>query len=485
MAPLHRFIPRLAFDARIGALVLLLALSVFAPTAIALPACSADIADATKTTCTYAVPGEGRFVVPTGVTFVNVVARGGSGGRAYAAAGSGALVTTRNLPVVAGVTLVYFVGGGGGKTGTAGAGGGSTSLEASTPNQIIAGGGGGSAMFSAGGNAGLTNGSGEAAPSGGLGGSNGIGGLGTAIVGNGNGGDGNGGPGGASNWAAGGVGNTGSGRGGTTSSTEGGAGGGGFGGGGAGYKNAGTQRGGGGGGSVGPTNASTATTTTYASAGNAPATDSTVGNAGNLTITYTHQVQVLSFLTEVPANATVGDGSYTPRATSSGGLSTTLSVVAEADSVCTIRDGIVSFIKTGTCTIAANQSGSVDYLTAEQITQSFSVAAPPATTASDIQTPLTIKTSARVHDKSFSATVFATSTGTVALQPRTMRDKRPTVRCPNVLQVRSAGEHAVKCTLTSIGLQRLHRGRLTVWVTASFTPVSGASVATRHTLLLS
>ncbi len=87
-------------------------------------------------------------------------------------------------------------------------------------------------------------------------------------------------------------------------------------------------------------------------------------NKGNQTITFT---------STAPSNAAVGGATYTPTATSSSGLTVSLSVDNASNSVCTMTSGVVSFIATGTCVINANQSGDGNYNPAAQVQQSFTV----------------------------------------------------------------------------------------------------------------
>ncbi len=51
-----------------------------------------------------------------------------------------------------------------------------------------------------------------------------------------------------------------------------------------------------------------------------------------------------------------------------------------APTVCSISGATVSFTGAGTCTIAANQAGNADYLSAPQVTQSFTVTPKPKAT---------------------------------------------------------------------------------------------------------
>ncbi|HEY5629004.1 MAG TPA: hypothetical protein VIR16_05790, partial [Candidatus Limnocylindrales bacterium] len=82
--------------------------------------------------------------------------------------------------------------------------------------------------------------------------------------------------------------------------------------------------------------------------------------------------QTLSFTTVAPA-ATVDGATYTPAATSTAGLTVSLSVDAGSAGVCTMTAGVVSFQHAGTCVIDANQPGNADYGAATQVQQNVTV----------------------------------------------------------------------------------------------------------------
>ena len=444
--------------------------------ASAAASCGPAVGDATKITCIYSTVGADSFVVPAGVTFVDVVAVGGAGGRAYAAAGNGAVVTTRNLPVSAGATLTVFIGGGGAKSGTMGAGGGSTNVQAGTANQIIAGGGGGSSFSSAGGDAGLSGGQGGDAPSsGGRGGANGVGGLGTGYGGSSSGGSGSGGAGGSTNaitWPGGA--GVGTGVGGSTGGFEGGNGGGGYGGGGAGGAVSGSSaRGGGGGGSVGPVAIATATTTTYAIGTNAPGSDSTPGGAGSLRITFTVQTQTLAFTSTAPTAAAVGD-TYAVLAAATSGLPVAFSIAGGSTGVCSIDGNVISFVGAGTCSILGDQPGSADYLAAAQVEQSFRVTAPVTPTSSAQPAPLTSGPIVVLDGTAVRTRLTLPVPGQLVQQPRTMRGKRATMTCSQARSAPAGTAVTLTCLLTAAGRERLRRGPLALWLTTRYIPDGGS-----------
>jgi hypothetical protein len=256
----------------------------------------------------YSTAGSYTFIVPEGITSLQIVATGAGGGggglsgtNAGSVGGGGAVVTSA-IAVTPGQVLSFVVGGGGGggtdgpgdsngyTCGTGGGGGGSTNVAVGAADQIIAGGGGGGGSCnsgSAGGSGGGANGAGGAGASqwmsgGGSGGANGVGGIGGndgmddyGI----NGSSGAGGPGGTGGYNgpyAGGIGGSGvgSGAGGADNNNDiAGGGGGGYGGGGSGVEGT----GGGAGGSVGPSG------TQYAAATNGGASGS-AGSDGSVVI---------------------------------------------------------------------------------------------------------------------------------------------------------------------------------------------------------
>ena len=89
--------------------------------------------------------------------------------------------------------------------------------------------------------------------------------------------------------------------------------------------------------------------------------------------------QVITYTSPAPTNATVG-GTYTATATSNSGLPVTLTSITPA--VCTIANGVVSFVAVGSCTLQADQAGDSTHLPASA-PQSFNVVAgstqPPVT----------------------------------------------------------------------------------------------------------
>ena len=104
------------------------------------------------------------------------------------------------------------------------------------------------------------------------------------------------------------------------------------------------------------------------------------GQTGTASISYTVLgAQQITFTSTVPASATVGGVSYTVAATG-GASGNPVTFSSAAPTVCAISGATVSFTGAGTCTIDANQAGNADYLSAPQVTQSFTVTPKPKAT---------------------------------------------------------------------------------------------------------
>ncbi len=85
--------------------------------------------------------------------------------------------------------------------------------------------------------------------------------------------------------------------------------------------------------------------------------------------------QVVAFTSVAPGDAVAGGATYTP--TTSGGASTSPVVVTVDDaatSVCSITDGVVSFVTSGDCVLNANQAADANYEAAPQVQQTVTVA---------------------------------------------------------------------------------------------------------------
>ncbi len=82
--------------------------------------------------------------------------------------------------------------------------------------------------------------------------------------------------------------------------------------------------------------------------------------------------QSISFTSTAPSGAVPGN-TYTVTATATSGLPVTFSISSFSSGVCTIAGATVEFTGTGTCTVLANQSGSVTYYAAPQVSQAIAV----------------------------------------------------------------------------------------------------------------
>jgi hypothetical protein len=81
--------------------------------------------------------------------------------------------------------------------------------------------------------------------------------------------------------------------------------------------------------------------------------------------------QTIEFTSDAPASATVGGPAYAVAATASSELE--VSLASETPEVCALAGSTVSFLATGTCTIAAEQAGDANYKAAPPARQVFAV----------------------------------------------------------------------------------------------------------------
>jgi hypothetical protein len=88
------------------------------------------------------------------------------------------------------------------------------------------------------------------------------------------------------------------------------------------------------------------------------------------TIAIAQRSQTLSFTSTIPSSP-VSNGTYTPVAVSSELLTPSLSVTTS--SICSLSNGVVTFLTSGTCTVRAAQSGSSNVLAATPIEQDIAV----------------------------------------------------------------------------------------------------------------
>ena len=112
--------------------------------------------------------------------------------------------------------------------------------------------------------------------------------------------------------------------------------------------------------------------------------DVTVNQAGNsnyeaapeltFTISVGKGTQAITWSTTEPTSAVVGGTTYTPAATGgASGNAVTFRVDLNTASVCAVSMGVVRFVGVGTCTVLANQNGDKNYLSAPQLSQTFTV----------------------------------------------------------------------------------------------------------------
>ena len=120
--------------------------------------------------------------------------------------------------------------------------------------------------------------------------------------------------------------------------------------------------------------------------------------------TPTKQNQTISFTSNVPAGAVYHGPTYVVTATATSGLPVTFTIAAASATVCSISGGTVSFIGVGTCTINADQSGSVDYKAAPQVQQSFGVGQAAQTISFDSTAPSTAAAGGPTYQVMVSAT---------------------------------------------------------------------------------
>ncbi|MGO9029033.1 MAG: beta strand repeat-containing protein, partial [Acidimicrobiales bacterium] len=90
------------------------------------------------------------------------------------------------------------------------------------------------------------------------------------------------------------------------------------------------------------------------------------------TVTVGKGSQTVTFTSTNPGSVTTGSPDYTPTASSSAGLTVSISLDASS-SGCLLISGSVSFTGAGTCVIDANQAGNANYDAAVQVQQSIAV----------------------------------------------------------------------------------------------------------------
>ena len=90
--------------------------------------------------------------------------------------------------------------------------------------------------------------------------------------------------------------------------------------------------------------------------------------------------QTVVFTSTAPTSPAVG-GTYRPAAKATSGLKVTYSIDPSSSSVCSIHDGVVTFLRPGRCTIVARQMGSSRYSAAHEVLKTVIVGKLPQTVA--------------------------------------------------------------------------------------------------------
>ena len=125
-------------------------------------------------------------------------------------------------------------------------------------------------------------------------------------------------------------------------------------------------------------------------------------------VTVSKGSQTITFTSTAPS-ATVGGATYIPTATSTSGLSVTITVASLSSSICSINSGVVSFQAVGTCTLNANQAGNSNWNAAVQVQQGIVVSGSP--------TGVTLSNGSGGTSKKVGSGDIATVTFNDALQP--------------------------------------------------------------------
>ena len=99
-----------------------------------------------------------------------------------------------------------------------------------------------------------------------------------------------------------------------------------------------------------------------------------VGSLNGLGALIPHRPQTITFTSSPPDPATSGAPPYTVSATASSGLPVVFS--SASPSVCEVEGSTVRFAAAGSCTIAADQAGDVEWDAAPQARQTIAVTAP-------------------------------------------------------------------------------------------------------------
>jgi hypothetical protein len=117
-----------------------------------------------------------------------------------------------------------------------------------------------------------------------------------------------------------------------------------------------------------------------------------LGTEGRLAVTLTVSragQQAVSFATSPPEDARIGVGSYTPTLMGGDGSGAyLLAIDPTVPPVCTMEDGIISFVTVGTCTVVGSRAGDSNFEPSDSVVQNFAVS------ARDAQAPVTFASAA-------------------------------------------------------------------------------------------
>jgi len=184
--------------------------------------------------------------------------------------------------------------------------------------------------------------------------------------------------------------------------------------------------------------------------------------------------QAIAFTSVAPTSAIAKGATYAPSAIAPGG-SVGFSIAAASAGVCTIDNGVVSFLAGGTCTIEARQGGNAVYLPAEarqDIAVSAALASRSTTTATGIATTFTASGPGTVRQ-----------TGTAVVSGRGSRATTISA-CRSTQRVRKAGKVTLNCPLTRAAKAARRKGTVTISLTTEFTPTTGAKAVSVTTIRL-
>ena len=104
----------------------------------------------------------------------------------------------------------------------------------------------------------------------------------------------------------------------------------------------------------------------------AASTNFFAASSATRTVTINKGAQSVAFTSFIPSNP-VKDSTYSPTASATSGLTTSLSITSGSGVTCSLVNGTVTFLASGTCTITASQAGNSDYLAATSVTQTIEV----------------------------------------------------------------------------------------------------------------